>query len=176
MISAIIAPGLFQDFGGPRKTIGTFAEALDSDIYCFADAKRLENEKLAAVRSRPVASSSVPILRQFLAPSRRASAELEVEVASAELISCHMFYRYYSLWVNQMYRKHGIPYWFVPHGILDPWVMTSGRMVKSLYWKFGGERFLREAKTVICATQAERDKAAVNFDLPDVDVLSLIHI
>jgi glycosyltransferase involved in cell wall biosynthesis len=70
-----------------------------------------------------------------------------------------------------MFQKHGTPYWFVPHGILDPWVMEYGRATKNLFWKFGGQRFLENASTVICSTQAEKDKARSLFDLPNVDVV-----
>jgi glycosyltransferase involved in cell wall biosynthesis len=171
MKKVIAAPGLFKDFGGPRKTIGTFSKALDAPIYSFCDGVRICNESLAVDNAVPVASSTIPILRQFLVPQKKVIKSAETVVSTSGLVSCHMFYRYYSLWVNQMHRKHGTPYWFVPHGILDPWVMTKGALVKNAYWKFGGARFLEEAATVIFATEAERDKAAAHFDIPEAEVL-----
>ena len=171
MKNSIVAPGLFKDFGGPRKTINTFAKALGAPIYSFCDGVRIRAEPLAVDNVVPIASSTIPMLRQFLVPQKEAIKCAETAIAESALVSCHMFYRYYSLWVNQMHRKHGTPYWFVPHGILDPWVMTKGALVKNTYWQLGGARFLKEAATVICATSAERDKAAAHFDLPDADVL-----
>ena len=155
MKKAIVAPGLFKDFGGPRKTIGTFAKVLDAPIYSFCDGVRIRNEALAVDNGEPVESSTVPVLRQFLVPQKEPIGRAEIAFAQSSVVSCHMFYRYYSLWVNQMYRKHGTPYWFVPHGILDPWVMTKGAFVKKAYWHLGGKRFLKDSKTVICATRAE---------------------
>ena len=171
MEKAIVAPGLFQDFGGPRKTIGMFSKALDSVIYSFCDGVRIRDEGLTVENSVPVESTVFPVGRQFLLPQRKSIRSTEAVVAGSGLISCHMFYRHYALWVNKMYRKYETPYWFVPHGILDPWVMTKGALVKKAYWQLGGARFLKEAKTVICATTAERDKAAAHFDLPDAVVL-----
>jgi glycosyltransferase involved in cell wall biosynthesis len=73
--------------------------------------------------------------------------------------------------VNRMSRKYDVPYWFVPHGILDPWVMQYGTVAKKLFFKAGGRRFLDEASTVICSTSSERDKARSQFDLPAAEVI-----
>lgn len=70
-----------------------------------------------------------------------------------------------------MFEKYQTPYWFVPHGILDPWVMEYGRSAKKLFWKFGGQRFLENASTVICSSRAEKEKAERFFDLPHADIV-----
>jgi glycosyltransferase involved in cell wall biosynthesis len=49
--------------------------------------------------------------------------------------------------------------------------MRNGRWVKQLYWGLGGQRFLKEAATVIFSTRAERDKAVSQFDLPGSEVV-----
>ena len=48
-----------------------------------------------------------------------------------------------------MSRRHQVPYWFVPHGSLDPWAMNKGSTVKNLYLTLGGKRFLEQSSTVI---------------------------
>jgi glycosyltransferase involved in cell wall biosynthesis len=167
----IVAAGLFEDSGGSRKSIGAFSDALSSDVYCFSDGIRIKDEGLGISRGHPVASSTLPILRQFLVPSTSAGRRVEIALKDADLISCHVFYRYYHLWVNKMHRKYGVPYWFVPHGVLDPWVMESNRGVKQIYWKLGGQRFLEQASTVIFATKAEEAKARLNFDITSSHVI-----
>jgi hypothetical protein len=47
MKKVIVAPGLFKDFGGPRKTIGTFSKVLNAAIYSFCDGVRIRDESLA---------------------------------------------------------------------------------------------------------------------------------
>lgn len=49
--------------------------------------------------------------------------------------------------------------------------MQKNRWIKQLYWKFGGNRFLQDASTVIFSTKAERDKAADQFDLPSAEIV-----
>jgi len=171
MKSTIISLGVFQDSGGPTKTIAAFKNAMEAELFSFCDASELHENPLAIPGAQAVVPVSSPILKQLQYSTSRATAAAEVSFAESSIVSCHSFYRYHAIWVNKMSRKYGVPYWFVPHGVLDPWVMSKGKLVKNAYWQLGGARFLKEAVTVICATKAERDKAAEHFDLPDADVL-----
>jgi glycosyltransferase involved in cell wall biosynthesis len=56
--------------------------------------------------------------------------------------------------------QHRVPYWFVPHGALDPYVMESDALVKRVFLSLGGKRFLAGARAVVCATQREYEKLA----------------
>lgn len=171
MKKTIISLGVFKGSGGPTKTITAFKNALEAPLFSFCDSKELKEGPLAIDGAEPVACSSLPILRQLRYSTKRATLTAENSFAGSGMVSCHSFYRYHSLWVNKMSRKHGVPYWFVPHGILDPWVMEYGAMPKKLYWAAGGRRFLDDASTVICSTSSERDKALAQFDLPASEVI-----
>jgi glycosyltransferase involved in cell wall biosynthesis len=140
-------------------------------MYSFCERSSVEADPLAVLGAQPVYATEIPVVRKFLWASKQATADAELAFAQSSLISCHSFYRYHTLWMNQMFRKYKTPYWFVPHGILDPWVMEYGRVAKSLFWKLGGQRFLENASTVICSTQAEKEKAQTLFDLPSADVV-----
>jgi glycosyltransferase involved in cell wall biosynthesis len=144
---------------------------MKAELFSFCDASELRENPLAIPGAQAVVTVPLPILKQLQYSTRRATTAAEVSFAESSIVSCHSFYRYHAIWVNKMSRKYGVPYWFVPHGVLDPWVMSKGKLVKNAYWQLGGARFLKEAVTVICATKAERDKAAEHFDLPDADVL-----
>lgn len=167
----IISLPVQRGSGGPTKTIASFKSALQAEMYSFCDRDLISRDPLAVLGANPVYARRIPVVRKFLWASRQATAKAECSYRHSGLISCHSFYRYHTLWMNQMFQKHGTPYWFVPHGILDPWVMEYGRATKNLFWKFGGQRFLENASTVICSTQAEKDKARSLFDLPNVDVV-----
>ena len=169
--SSILSLGVFRGSGGPTKTIASFQRALDADLYSFCDRGELKQSPLAIEGAYALPSSALPLLRQLNVPSLRDLNFLESKYKNMDMVSCHSFYRYHALWVNKMSRKYSVPYWFVPHGILDPWVMQYGAVPKKLFFKAGGQRFVDEASTVICSTSSERDKAISQFDLPATEVI-----
>lgn len=170
-MKTIISLGLYKHSGGPTKTIGCFQRALDANLYCFCNNRELERHPIAIDGGVGVASWNVPILRELCVPKPDSLAPLSQNLDDVSILSCHSFYRYHALWVNHLYRRRGIPYWFVPHGILDPWVMDKARFAKQIYLTFGGRRFLEDAKTVIFSTTAEKDKAEYQFELPCSEIL-----
>lgn len=171
MKASIISLGVFQYSGGPTKTIGAFQSALNAETHCFCSSDEIKLHSLAIEGAQPVVSPPVPLLKQMRFATSSAVGNAESAFKESKIVSCHSFYRYHALWVNRMSRKHSVPYWFVPHGILDPWVLERGRFVKEAFWRFGGKRFLDEASSVIFSTFSERDKAASQFDLPASEVL-----
>ena len=170
MKTSIVSLGLFKHAGGPSKTIDAFKLALDAELYAFCKSSTLRKYQLSVKDVHRVVSSSFPLLSHFCYP-KRGVKEAEEVVRQSDLVSCHGFYRYHTLWTQRICKAAGIPYWFVPHGILDPWVMKKNRLVKQLYWRFGGHQFLQRASTVIFSTTTERDKAASQFDLPGAEVV-----
>jgi len=171
MKSTIISLGVFQDSGGPTKTIAAFKNAMEAELFSFCDASELHENPLAIPGAQAVVPVSSPILKQLQYSTSRATAAAEVSFAESSIVSCHSFYRYHAIWVNKMSRKYGVPYWFVPHGVLDPWVMQYGKVAKKLFWQCGGRGFLDKASTVIFSTTSERDKALSQFDLPGSEII-----
>lgn len=167
----VVSLALHRSSGGPTKTIACFKEALNAELYSFFDTKKVEVDPVGVDDANIVRVSNVPVAKQFMWAHRPDLVKAEDALAQSSMVSCHSFYRYHALWVNKMSRKYGVPYWFVPHGILDPWVMDKGRCVKQLFWKSGGQRFLDEASTVIFSTSAECEKAKTQFDLPATEVI-----
>lgn len=166
----IISLGVFKHSGGPTKTIAAFQNALSANLYSFCDPLELRRNPLA-INAEPIIPVSIPGFKQIHYSTSRATKKAENSFAESRIVSCHSFYRYHAVWVEKMSRKHAVPYWFVPHGILDPWVMQSGRFAKKIYWAYGGARFLEQASTVIFSTSLERDKAMSQFELPGAEVI-----
>jgi glycosyltransferase involved in cell wall biosynthesis len=144
---------------------------MKAELFSFCDASELRENPLAIPGAHPVVPVSLPILKQLQYSTRRATTAAENSFAESGIVSCHSFYRYHAIWVNKMSRKYSVPYWFVPHGILDPWVMQYGKVSKKLFFKAGGQRFIDEAATVIFSTTSERDKALSQFDLPGSEII-----
>ncbi|MFM8494016.1 MAG: glycosyltransferase [Planctomycetia bacterium] len=80
-------------------------------------------------------------------------------VAAADLVSCHSFYNFHPAWMYDVCRRFEIPYWLVPHGILDPYVTQRNPAVKRLYMTMIGRACLANAAATVFSSRNERDKA-----------------
>lgn len=167
----LITLALLKSSGGPTKTIRSFKEALGARHYCFCSRDELANDSLAIPDAQAVYASGLPGLKQFRYVNAAAGRAATEAVQSSRIVSCHSFYRYHIEWMNRMHREYGVPYWFVPHGVLDPWVYERASLVKRLFWRSIGQRFIDNASTIIFSTSAERDKAASRLDLPSAEVV-----
>lgn len=163
MRSTILTLGLYASSGGPAKSVSEFARALNGRVISWVDPLQYQRERLIWTETTLVHGSRLPLLRQLLFPQRRDLPEAEQFVAKSDLVSCHSFWRWHNIWLRDVARRHKVPFWFVPHGILDPYVFTYGRAAKQLFLHLGGNRFLREAAAVVCATRKEYEKLAHFF-------------
>jgi glycosyltransferase involved in cell wall biosynthesis len=155
---SLLTLGLYPSSGGPAKSIRAFQNALSAKVISWVDPQQFAAEPLVWDDSLIVTGSRWPILRQLLYASSTASEEAEQLIASSRLVSVHSFWRWHTTWVHSVCRKYGVPYWFVPHGGLDPYVLEHEFVQKRLFLRCGGNAFLRDAAAVICATDREREK------------------
>jgi len=162
---------LTKGAGGPTKTVGAFRDALQGKVLCFSSRSDLAEEPLAIEGSVDVASSELPLLKQMRHPSRASSQRARGYLENADMVSCHAYYRTHACWVNKHCRELGIPYWFVPHGILDPYVMESSALAKQFFNRFIGRRFLDESSGTIFSTRREMEKAREQFQLGGEDFI-----
>ncbi len=155
----LLTLGLYPSSGGPVKSIRAFAQALDARVISWVDPVERAGEPLIWDETLEVTGHRVPLLKQLQVPTA-GTAEAEAVIAQARLVSVHSFWRWHIPWVHQVCRRHGVPYWYVPHGSLDPYVM-QGRdaLVKRAFLAGAGRAFLRDAATVVYSTARERDKA-----------------
>ena len=157
---ALLTLGLYPSSGGPAKSVRAFRDALGADVISWVDPDERAREPLVWDRSLEIAGSRLPVLKQLQVPLPGATAEAERLIARARLVSVHSFWRWHVAWVHRICRRHGVPYWYVPHGSLDPYVIQGRDAVqKRLFMTVAGRAFLRDAATVVYATSGERDKA-----------------
>jgi len=156
--TTIVTLGLYPSSGGPSKSIRAFQRALAAAVVSWVDPRQFEREPLIWERSTVVRGSRLPVLRQLLVPQRGDLPAAERLVGGSDLVSVHSFYRWHCQWVRRTARRRGVPYWFVPHGSLDPYVLESDRASKQLFLALGGRRFLADAAAIVCATKREHDK------------------
>lgn len=156
----LVGLGLVPSTGGPPKTINLFRKALDAQVVSFSDTAALQAEGSAIPGAVHVPIDSGFRGKAYSWVSSEALAPADTLASRANLLSCHILYRYHVHWVKRKAKEAGIPYWVVPHGCLDPYVFTYRGIIKKLWLKWIGLDFLKGAESIICATHAERDKIA----------------
>ena len=148
-----------------------FREAMGASINCFVNPQQYEREPFGIDDARIVPALDFPIARNlcYVRPSQL--RDLEEELESVPLLSVHAFYRYHCLWARDFSVRKKIPYWHVPHGILDPYVMSYGAISKRLFLGVGGTKFIKDAACTIFATRREWEKAESVFGILQGEVL-----
>lgn len=157
--------------GGRPKTMRMFAKALNCPIASFTADSVGQAQKNAFEEVVHVPTSKKRWLGGYGFAAKQDRFDIEHLAKQAELLSCHVMLRYHANWVQRMARCHEVPYWFVPHGQLDPYVFTYGRLAKNLWMRLFGRRLLDGARHVIFATEKERLKARWAYDGPNARVI-----
>lgn len=144
------------------KSIGAFKKALDAEVISWVDPYERIQEELVWKNSVEIVGSRTPILRQLQYSLHDSRNEAERLIAQSTLVSIHSFWRWHVLWAYKTCRRYDVPYWFVPHGSLDPFVIEGENAgFKKVFLQLGGKAFLRDAATIIYSTQKEREKATL---------------
>ena len=160
----LVGLSLVPSNGGLPKTMRKFGKALDAQIASFTSAQLSQEEFDFFPEVKHVVTARSRLLDWYAWAPKISRGEIEAAAAKADLLSCHVMLRYHAHWVRRMSKRHNIPYWFVPHGQLDPWVYTYRSGIKHLWLKLFGKRLMREAAHVIYSTEQERDKAKWFYD------------
>jgi glycosyltransferase involved in cell wall biosynthesis len=87
-----------------------------------------------------------------------------------DLVSIHSLFHIHSIIGYWFAKKNGIPYVFVPHGTLDPYVFSYTRKQKKLWMNFIGKKLINNSCAVICATSREAEKADVYLRKANVEI------
>ena len=160
----LVGLSLVPMYGGLPKTMRKFGEALGAKIVSFTSAHLPQEELDAFPDVDHIPTARNKLLDWYAWVRRKDRAAAEAAASEADLLSCHVMLRYHAHWVRRMAKRHNIPYWFVPHGQLDPYVYTYRAGVKHLWLKLFGHRLMREAAHVIYSTEQEREKAKWFYD------------
>jgi glycosyltransferase involved in cell wall biosynthesis len=157
--ATILTLGLYRGSGGPSKSIRAFADALDARVISWVDPLQYRREQLIWPDSTVVRGSRLPVLRQLLVPTDRDDVvAAERAVAESHVVSCHSFWRWHIPWLHRIAKRHRVPYWFVPHGILDPYAFESERLFKRAFLSTCARGFLEDAAAVVCSATREYEK------------------
>jgi len=147
--------------GGPLRSIGAFQRALGASVISFLARRDLPHHALPVPQAKLalVPCHRFPGARHFLLPETGSLEPARRLLLEADLVSCHSFYNSHPAWMYRMCRRLGLPYWIVPHGILDPYVARRNPAVKRLYMTIVGRACLANAAATVFSSCNERDKA-----------------
>jgi glycosyltransferase involved in cell wall biosynthesis len=159
--TCLVSGHLLPWTGGPLRSIGAFQRALDASVVSFVARRDLPHHALPLPQGRLalVPCRRCPGMRHFLMPENGSLASARVLLDDADLVSCHSFYNSHPAWMYHICRRRGLPYWIVPHGILDPYVARRNPTVKRLYMTLVGRACLSNAAATVFSSRNERDKA-----------------
>lgn len=161
--AALAAPQIcieyVPSFGGSVTSVTDFANALNSRIVTFISPRSMPEPEDRDPRVTYVPSAPSLRGRAYSWASAEATAGAAEMVRKADLVVCHMLYRYHIEWAARVAETAGVPYWVVPHGTLDPYVFTYRSWQKKAWLATQGRRILDRAAGVVFATRGERDKA-----------------
>lgn len=159
--TCLVTGSLLPWTGGPLRSTGAFQQVLDARLVSFLERRDVPHHALALPPGRLalVTCRRFPGARHFLVPDFRALEAARRIVEASDLVSCHSFYTFHPPWVHSVCRRNGLPYWIVPHGILDPYVARRNPVVKRLFMSMVGRACLANAAATVFSSRNERDKA-----------------
>lgn len=145
--------------GGTATAISDFGRALQASLISFTAPKTMRS-----ISSKDQDVMHVPthagLLGKYYAWSRSyLKQSAAVMLQGADLIVCHMLYRYHIQWASGLAIRAHVPYWVVPHGSLDPYIFTYRQLQKRSWLCLLGLNTLRRASRIIFATEREKQKA-----------------
>lgn len=157
--------------GGTVGTVSSFTRAVPSRVVALTDPTALACEGSAIDGTLHLSPSADWRGRWYDWIPQKEAVRFEVLGAGAAILVCHILYRYHvhlTRWVARRYCK---PYWVLPHGSLDPYAFSYRKWQKQLWMSFIGRSFLRDAASVVCATERERQKIAARYPSENLVVI-----
>ena len=91
---------------------------------------------------------------------------LDLNITRFDVVLINGIWQYHSYAAYSMCKKHHIPYFLLPHGMLDPWFKKTyplKHFKKLIYWTFFERRVVNNAKGLIFTCDEEKFAARHSF-------------
>ncbi|MFN6191183.1 MAG: glycosyltransferase [Planctomycetia bacterium] len=146
--------------GGLSRGIRDMADALGGQILSLDSGRLPPSQDDARWNIRRVDVGRGLLASRHLRLRQPVAAAIDAAIAQSSLVVCHSLYRAHLPFIRRSCLRHGVPYWVVAHGMLDPWVVSRHAGWKRAWLMLVGKRCLADAERVIFNTEAERAKAS----------------
>jgi glycosyltransferase involved in cell wall biosynthesis len=147
-------------FGGSAVSVMQFQKALRSSVISFTRPETLRQLSAEPSGVLHVPTARGPLGDQFAWSHAAELRQAQAALAQADLVTCHLLYRFHIEWATRLARRWQIPYLVIPHGALDPWVFTYRSWRKRLWLAAYGRRIFEGAAQIVFATHREQEKAS----------------
>lgn len=154
---------LTAKYGGIYSSVRAFTEAFREQGYCprvvnFGEA----NEPISGLSCSctHVGVTRIPVLRQYRFWDGFWSAKFGRLAGTPDAVFIHGGFYHAAAAGAAYFRKRRIPYFFVSHGSLDPYVFTYRSLRKRTWTTLYRKRLLVDSEAVIFSTAEEARRAA----------------
>ena len=114
--------------------------------------------------------SGIGFAEKYGFPTNIISLMFTLNTLKVDIVIIHSLFHIHSLIGYWFARKKGIPYLFVPHGTLDPYVFSYGKIRKFLLMNVIGQRIIDNSSAVICSTSREAEKASKYLKKANIEI------
>jgi glycosyltransferase involved in cell wall biosynthesis len=113
---------------------------------------------------------SIGFLGKFNIPMNIPEILSNLSTLKVDIVIIHSLFHIHSLVAYWYAKQKGIPYLFVPHGTLDPYVFSYNKIQKKLWMKMIGQTLIDHSHAVICSTSREAEKASKYLKSANIEI------
>ena len=154
-------------FGGLFTTPQAFKEILSKSQIVETISHSSSHETFG---DHQIRMNDTSILKGYPIPINHKSVLKTIRAESISLVIIHGLWRSHAVIGYEFAKQHNIPYWFIPHGGLDPYVFSYRSKRKNIWLSLIGNEIIRNASAVICASDREYEKASHHLANANVEV------
>lgn len=154
-----VIPYMHPSAGGPPVVVenmvresdrlGHRSRIISTLAYCENDAADL------LVRLNELAPTTFLTRAEILPVFNLAASKIGVQVHGADVVHLHTLWSPLNISVRQACIQLNRPYVLMPHGMLDPYSLSIGRLKKSIYMRMLEHRNIAAARRIIYTTPEE---------------------
>jgi glycosyltransferase involved in cell wall biosynthesis len=114
--------------------------------------------------------SGIGFIEKYGLPINVPQIMFKLNSLKVDLVIIHSLFHIHSLIGYWFARQKNIPYLFVPHGTLDPYVFSYRKTQKLFWMSLLGQKLINNSSAVICSTPREAEKAAKYLQKANIEI------
>lgn len=151
-----LGSNLLPHKGGIYQACNDYHQALGGSVSSLLSISEKRSDRDDEVDYYETAGNRLGDKLGYLPKAER--QRLKENIHNASAVFLHGCFRMSADYTIRYTKSDDIPFCFIPHGGLDPWVFTYGKVAKSMWMMLYGRRLLHEANAVLAMSQNELRK------------------
>jgi len=160
-----ILPSLDPRGGGPMEALSNYGQCVRA-LGHSVEVLSLDDPASAFLPLYPLTATAIGPSVGGYAYNPRLVPWLTTRARDYDVIFIHGLWQYHAFGAWRVLHDLKLPYFVLPHGMLDPWFKTTyplKHLKKFLYWHWADYRVLRDARAVLFTSEEERRLARLSF-------------